>query len=39
MTLYLSDEVWYFIVNKRVEGYKRAPLIGENLLPQVSVPS
>lgn len=39
VTLYLSDEVWYFIVNKRVEGYKRAPLIGENLLPQVSVPS
>ena len=37
VTLYLSDEVWYFIVNKRVHDYVRAPLIGENLLPQASV--
>ncbi len=39
VTLYLSDEVWYFIVNKRVLDYVRAPLVGENLLPQVSVAS
>ena len=39
VTLYLSDEVWYFIVNKRVVDFKRAPLVGENLLPQVSVAS
>lgn len=37
VTLYLSDEVWYFIVNKRVHDYVRAPLIGENLLPKASV--
>lgn len=37
VTLYLSDETWHFIVNKRVEGYVRAPLIGENLLGQASV--
>jgi peptide/nickel transport system substrate-binding protein len=35
--LYLSDEVWYFIVNKRVQNYKRAPLVGENLVPQASI--
>ncbi len=29
VTLYLSDEFWYFIVNNRVQGYKRAPLLGE----------
>lgn len=39
VTLYLSDEVWYFIVNKRVLDYVRAPLVGENLLPKVSVAS
>lgn len=39
VTLYLSDEVWYFIVNKRVVDYVRAPLVGENLLSQVSVAS
>lgn len=39
VTLYLSDEVWYSIVNKRVVDFKRAPLVGENLLPQVSVAS
>jgi peptide/nickel transport system substrate-binding protein len=36
-TLYLSDEVWYFIVNKRVHDYKRAPLVGEPLVPQASI--
>jgi len=39
VTLYLSDEVWYFIVNTRVQNYVRAPLVGENLLPKVSVAS
>lgn len=39
VTMWLSDEVWYFIVNKRVVDYVRAPLVGENLLPQVSVAS
>jgi peptide/nickel transport system substrate-binding protein len=37
VTMWLSDEVWHFIVNKRVVDYVRAPLVGENLLPQVSV--
>ena len=37
VTGFLSDETWHFIVNKRVQGYVRAPLIGENLLGQVSV--
>jgi peptide/nickel transport system substrate-binding protein len=36
-TLYLSDEIWYFIVNKRVQNYARAPLVGENLVPRASV--
>lgn len=35
--LYLSDQVWYFIVNKRVHNYKRAPVVGENLVPQASI--
>ena len=39
VTLYLSDELWHFIVNKRVEGYARAPLVGEILVPQASVVS
>lgn len=39
VTLYLSDEVWYFIVNKRVHDYVRAPLVGENLAPKASVAS
>ncbi|MDW5593902.1 ABC transporter substrate-binding protein [Conexibacter stalactiti] len=30
-TLYLSDEIWYFIVSSRVQNYERAPLIGEPL--------
>ena len=38
-TLYLTDEVWFFIVNKRVHDYKRAPLVGENLVPQASIAS
>jgi peptide/nickel transport system substrate-binding protein len=37
VTLYLSDEFWSFIVNKRVEGYARAPLVGEILVPKGSV--
>jgi peptide/nickel transport system substrate-binding protein len=36
-TLYLSDEVWYTIVNRRVQDYRRAPLVGENLVPQASI--
>ena len=39
VTLYLSDEVWYSIVNKRVQDYVRAPLVGENLLPSASLAS
>lgn len=38
-TLYLSDEVWYSIVNKRVQDYVRAPVVGEHLLPGVSLVS
>lgn len=37
VTLYLSDEFWSFIVNKRVEGYNRTPLVGEILVPLASV--
>ena len=37
VTLYLSDEFWYFIVNNRVSGYRRAPLVGEPLLAQASI--
>ncbi len=37
VTLYLSDEIWYSIVNKRVEGYARAPLVGEPLVPDASI--
>lgn len=37
VTLYLSDETWHFIVNNRVEGYRRAPLVGENLLGHATV--
>lgn len=37
VTLYLSDETWQFIVNRRVDGYTRAPLVGENLIGQASV--
>ncbi|MDR3473712.1 MAG: ABC transporter substrate-binding protein [Devosia sp.] len=31
VTLYLSDELWHFIVSKRVQNYARAPLVGERL--------
>lgn len=37
VTFYLSDEFWYFIVNKRVEGYKRTPLLGEILVSHAEV--
>jgi peptide/nickel transport system substrate-binding protein len=30
-SLYLADEIWYFIVSSDVQGYERAPLIGEPL--------
>jgi hypothetical protein len=32
--LYISDEVWYFIVSSNIQNYKRAPLVGEPLLPK-----
>lgn len=37
VTLYLADEVWYFIANQRVEGYTRVPLIGESMVAEASV--
>ncbi len=37
ITFYLSDEFWYFIVNNRVKDYKRAPVLGEILLPEAHV--
>ncbi|WP_112322918.1 ABC transporter substrate-binding protein [Oceanibium sediminis] len=37
VTLYLSDEVWYSIVSKRVEGYARAPLVGEPLVSDARI--
>ena len=37
VTLYLSDEFWYFIVNNRVEGYRRAPLLGEIFVGEAKV--
>jgi peptide/nickel transport system substrate-binding protein len=33
-SLYISDEVWYFIVSSNIQNYKRAPLVGEPLLPK-----
>jgi peptide/nickel transport system substrate-binding protein len=36
-TLWLSDENWVYIVNKRVSGYQRAPLVGEPLITTASV--
>jgi peptide/nickel transport system substrate-binding protein len=39
VTLYLSDELWHFIVGKRVQNYARAPLVGERLAAKVSVAS
>lgn len=37
VTLYLSDEIWYFIVNTRVQGYARAPLVGETLVKDAAI--
>lgn len=36
-TLWVSDENWVFIVNKRVKNYTRAPLVGEALITTASV--
>ncbi|UTX52899.1 ABC transporter substrate-binding protein [Leucobacter aridicollis] len=37
LTLWLSDETWTTLVNNRVTGYERNPLIGEPLLRNASV--
>jgi peptide/nickel transport system substrate-binding protein len=37
VTLYLSDEIWYSIVNNRVKGYARAPLVGEILVGDAEI--
>lgn len=37
LTLWLSDETWTTLVNNRVTGYERNPLVGEPLLRNVSV--
>jgi peptide/nickel transport system substrate-binding protein len=37
VTLYLYDEFLYFIVYKRVDVYKRSPLLGEALIAGASV--
>lgn len=37
MTLWLSDETWSTIVNQRVQGYERAPLVGERLLADATL--
>ncbi|WP_310417635.1 ABC transporter substrate-binding protein [Mycoplana sp. BE70] len=36
ITFFLTDEIWYSIVNKRVKDYVRAPLVGENLVPRAT---
>lgn len=36
-TLWVSDENWVFIVNKKVKNYTRAPLVGEALIVNASV--
>lgn len=36
-TLWLSDENWVFIANKRVKNYERSPLVGEALIVKASV--
>lgn len=36
-TLFLTDEVWTTIVSDRVQGYTRAPLMGERLLANVTL--
>lgn len=37
VTFYLSDEFWYFIVNKKIKNYRRAPILGEILIPEAEV--
>ncbi|MGB4135294.1 MAG: ABC transporter substrate-binding protein [Microbacterium sp.] len=37
MTLWLTDETWSTIVNDRVQGYQRAPLVGERLLADANL--
>lgn len=37
VTLFLADEVWYSIVNRRVQDYTRAPLLGETLITEVQL--
>lgn len=37
VTLYLADEVWYTILNERVQNYARAPLIGETLITDATL--
>lgn len=37
ITGFMSDENWVFLVNKRVENYVRAPLVGEPLLVKASL--
>ncbi len=36
ITFFLTDEIWYSIVNNRVKDYTRVPLVGENLVPRAS---
>lgn len=36
-TLWVSDENWVFIANKRVKNYERSPLVGEALIVKASV--
>lgn len=36
-TLWVSDENWVFIANKRVKNYERSPLVGEALVVKASV--
>ncbi len=36
-TLWVSDENWVFIANKRVKNYERSPLVGEALIVNASV--
>lgn len=36
-TLYLTDETWSTIVSNKIEGYERAPLVGEPLLAKAKL--
>lgn len=36
-TLWLSDETWSTIVSDRLQGYERAPLVGERLLADATL--